>query len=43
MMHVIVILFYGMMNENVLISIGTHLDYREGRERHPGGVQQDKT
>ena len=34
--------FYGAFDEDVFISIITHQDGLKLRERHPGGVKQEK-
>ena len=34
---------FSALNENVFILIRTYQDGQERRERHPSGVQQDKT
>ena len=41
-MHVITIFFHGTSDENVFIPIRAHQDRIERRERHLGGVQQEK-
>ena len=41
-MHVITLFFHGTFDESIFIPKRAHQDGIERRERHHGGVQQDK-
>ena len=42
MIHIITLFFHGALDENAFIPIRTRHEDLERRERHSGGVQQEK-